>query len=342
MHPELLNRTPFAQSLLFLGGGNETSMFAVALVQATYRIGPDFELELLELQPEIEVAGKWNGEPGRSSCRLEPQVAYAKPSTDVVLLGHAVPEGGRPSTQVLVGVRLAGARKVAVVFGDRRLARGLVGMEISPAAPFERMPLTYERAFGGWDRRDADPARHTVERRNPVGVGFRDARLPACEETRLPNIEDPARLYKGYGDVPPPCGFGFLGPDWMPRAGYAGTYDQGWENTRKPHLPSDFDPRFFNAASSGLVMPTPLRGDEEVETVGLSASGPCRFKLPGVPPPRCAFAIRRREAAWHDTMLDTVVIDMDSRWVVMQWRGRQALPNGPHDLQALEIRAATA
>jgi hypothetical protein len=341
MHPRLDNQTPFAATILFLGGGNEAPLFAVALVQATYHLDEGKSLVLLRPQPSIDIAGQWHGDPAESSYRLEPQVAYGKLATDVVLIGHAIPEGGRPATELLVGLRVGALRKVALVSGDRQLVRGMAGLHITAPQPFERMPLTYERAFGGWDRRHADPARHVCERRNPVGVGYRDSRLPACEELRLPNIENPSRRYTGYGDTPPPVGFGFIGPDWLPRANLAGTYGATWDATRKPMLPADFDPRFFNAASPGLISEGYLQGDEEVVTLGLSPVPIPPFRLPGVPPPQCTFATHRAADVQRSTTLDTLVIDMDQRFVTLTWRCRLAMPRGPHQLSGLLVQASS-
>jgi hypothetical protein len=278
--------------------------------------------------------------------RLEPQTATAKLSTDVVLLGDAVAPGGRPVQRLnlglTVGLKDGPVGKQALVVGDRSLTPGLGGLLISEPQPFDRMPLVHERAFGGWDRRHEDPAQQRCEPRNPVGVGFRDKRLAPCEEPRLPNIEDPQRPYGGYGDTPNPCGFGFIAASWLLRAAFAGTYDADWDRDRKPSLPLDFDPRFHNAASPGLVMPSPLAGNEWMRVEGMSVSGPCRWQLPGIAAPWCAFSLRRQDRRTQRTALDTVIVDMNQRWLTLQWRARWPLPDGPHALQAIELRLPAA
>src|SRR5208337_4822029 len=97
-----------------------------------------------------------------------------------------------------------------------------IGVAITPPEPFERIPLVWERAFGGWDRSHADPAKHTCEPRNPVGTGFRQKHGHPEEGVRVPNLEDPRYPSRHYGDAPPPAGFGFTGPSWQPRAAFAG------------------------------------------------------------------------------------------------------------------------
>ena len=124
MHPRLDNRTPFAAVPLFIGGGNEAPLFAVLLVHGTWFLDEHSRLVPLERQPAVDIGGQWYGDPMVSSYRLEPQGAYRKPATDVVLLGHAIPEGGRPTLEMLVGIRVGTLRKVVLVVGDRRLTRG--------------------------------------------------------------------------------------------------------------------------------------------------------------------------------------------------------------------------
>ncbi len=67
----------------------------------------------------------------------------------------------------------------------------------------------------------------------------------------LPNLEDPADPLLRWGQIAAPAGFGFVSPDWEPRASLGGSYDETWRRERMPLLPGDFDRRFFNAASPG-------------------------------------------------------------------------------------------
>jgi hypothetical protein len=198
----------------------------------------------------------------------------------------------------------------------------------------QRIPLTWERAFGGWDR-TTDPPQ--LERRNPVGTGFRGRGGAFEEGKRLPNIEDPSGLLQAYGQVVTPVGFGFTSPDWLPRAGFAGTFDDGWRKERMPLLPRDFDRRFFNAAAPGLVAPGYLRGDEQVTVVGASPMGQLSFRLPAVPRPACTVVLALRPDQRVETQLDTVVVSTDDDRVYLTWRGHVALRNGPHDVRAIAV-----
>lgn len=332
----LVNDTPFAAQELFLTDEDGRDLLAV-VVKATYDLGPGGRPVLAEAQRPVDLAGTYHGDPETSSPRTEPEVAPFKPATDVVLVGHAHAPGPR-ATYVDVGFQVGPARTLARVFGDRVWYRRMGIESISDPQPFERVPLTFERAFGGWDRTPEDPDRHVVERRNPVGVGYHPTRHTVFTEgAPLPNVEDPRQPIRGYTDTPAPVGFGFTGPGWLPRASFAGTYDEAWVETRMPLLPKDFDRRFYNAAPPGQIAPGYLRGDEPVLVVGASAEGRLQFSLPGTPPPHCTLSTRTATGVVLPMTLDTVVVDTDDRQVVLLWRGHTTLPGGPHAIQELRV-----
>ncbi|NRF66444.1 DUF2169 domain-containing protein [Aquincola sp. S2] len=340
-HPALLNSTGLVLTPLALSD-EEGVPLVVPLIQGTWHIGVGGELRWLERQPEPAISGEWWGDPAVASMRLEPQVAFVKPvGTDVVLLGHAhAPHSG--ATEGQVGVRVGPVQKVVRVVGDRRLVRRIAGTAVTAPRPFERMPLRYERAFGGWDRRHADPDRHRCEPQNPVGVGFHDASLPAPEDAALPNFEDPAHPYTGYGDKLPPVGFGFIAPNWQPRIALGGTYDEAWSKTRKPLLARDFDRRFFNAGSPGLVTPGHLRGDETAVVIGAAPEGRVEFRLPARATPACWVETRARRRVALVPQLDTVLIDMDLRLLTLTWRAHMPARNGLHDVRSIELQIPSA
>jgi hypothetical protein len=335
--PEIENGTPFAFAPVFLAD-EEGRPLLVPLVKATFAIGPR-GLSLAEVQRDPALAGEAYGDPAETSWRYEPEGLLPKPATDVVLVGSAV--APRPGTSdMLVAFQVGPVRKGVRVLGDRAFFRAVGGVGLTRPVPFERMPLVWERAFGGWDRSHPDPARHACEPRNTVGTGFRGGGGRFEEGLRAPNLEDPARPLKGFGDRPPPAGFGFTSPGWEPRTKLAGTYDQRWEKERAPLLPLDFDPRFLQGAPAGQVAPGHLRGDEQVVVSGATAGGGLSFRLPGVPPPRVRAALAAGPGVRTSTALDTVIVDTDAGLVFLLWRGRIPLREGPHDVRALVVEGA--
>jgi hypothetical protein len=334
-HPAIENGTPFAVEPLFLAD-EEGRPLLVPLVKATYAIGAR-ALVLADEQVPVVPEGAPYGDPAESSYRYEPECAFAKPATDVVLVGSAVaPKAG--TTEMLVAFQVGPVRKGARVVGDRAFFKAAGSIGMSRPVPFERIPLMWERAFGGWDRSHPDPKKHDLEPRNPVGVGFRGGGSRYEEGLRCPNLEDPARPFKGWGDRPPPAGFGFTSPNWEPRARYAGTYDARWTKERAPLLPKDFDRRFLNAAAPGLVAPGYLRGDEPVVATGVSASGGLTFQLPGVAPPAVRVEHRGREDVKAATSLDTVIVDTDAGRVFLYWR-TQVRVREPTAVRTIEVIA---
>jgi hypothetical protein len=318
----LLNRTAFAAERAWTRDRNGAEVWLVA-IKGTYRIHEDGSTELTGKQTEVCKAPRFNDGPGESSLRYESDFALTKRGTDVLLHGHAYAPRGEAATAVLAGIKVADLSKVVRVCGDRIWEwRKLLGARISEPQPFTRMPLTYERAYGGWDRRLEDPLKHAVERRNPVGVGF------AVEEehlagTPLPNVEDPRQLIGSWTDRPPPAGFGPIASHWSPRLELAGTYDERWQETRSPLLAADFDERFYHCAPIDQQTQAPLRGGERVELTNLTPSGVMRFQLP-----RARLGLRTRFAnsgiVEHRPTLHSVIIEPDESRVMLVWHA--ALP----------------
>jgi hypothetical protein len=336
-HPEVENETPFTFEPLFLAE-EEGRPLLVPVLKATYDIKAT-GLALAEDQLPLNLAGEPYGKPGESSYRYEPECAWPKLATDVVLVGSAVaPRPG--TTEMVVGFQVGRLQKAVRVLGDRAFYKSLGSVEMTKPVPFERVPLQWERAFGGWDRSNPDQAKHSVEPRNPVGVGFRGSGTRFEEGLRCPNLEDPAQALKGWGHRVTPMGFGFISPNWEPRTKFAGTYDAVWERTRKPLLPKDFDRRFFTAASAGLAGPGFLRGDETVTASGVTRAGAVSFRLPGAVELRVEVQRPNQADSPVPLALDTVVVDTDAAKVFLFWRGQLVLRREPLEVRAMRVRSA--
>jgi hypothetical protein len=331
-HAEVENETPFALEQLYVSDEDGHPLL-VLVVKATYDIRAQ-GLQLAEEQVPVNLAGEPWGEPGESSYRYEPECAFFKPATDVALIGHAYPPQ-KNATEALVALRVGPLKKVVRVVGERTWYKSLGRVAATKPLPFEKVPLTWERAFGGWDK--TDPSRPAFEPRNPVGRGFRASARHFEEGLLLPNLEDPEKPLREFGQGVTPVGFGFTSPHWQPRAAHAGTYDEAWDETRKPMLPKDFDRRFFNAAAPGLVAPGYLKGDEPVVLLQASPRGRLAFTLPGQPPP--TVTVHLEEATSPTMHLDTVIFDTDAHQALLLWRGFVPLDRGPHDAKSIELRS---
>ncbi len=272
---QLDNRTPFAAERGWVRDRHGAEVWLVA-VKCTFDIGADGTTRPSPQQPPVLRLPAYNAEDGRSSIRFEHDLVLTKVTTDTIVAGHAYAPGGRPVTQLDVGFRVGPVQKMLKVFGDRRwTARG----PSSPAA-FAKMPLVYERGFGGVDPQSEHPDRDFYWP-NPVGVGFAVA-TEHLADSPLPNIEYPDQLIAGRKDRPRPAGFGPIAGHWQPRVGLAGTYDDQWMKQRQPLPPDDFDDRFFQCAPPDQQAPAPLRGGEPVILYRLTPSGELRCTLPTI------------------------------------------------------------
>lgn len=324
---QLKNTTPLSAALaVYPDPKGVDTLYAV--VKATFLLGPQLALAPQPIAPTV--ADEYHGDPSSSSLKHASDMLPCKPTTDVIVIGHAHPPGGRPAGQTAVRVTVAERQKTALVLGNRTWKRG--GAPSSPE-PFEKMPLTYERAYGGSHR--AGPQGPLVaEEQNPVGCGFLGRRsADDMVGAPVPNIEDPKQPLSRCGDTPPPVGFGPVAPGWGSRRRYAGTYGAAWQRTRAPYLPSDFDPRFFNVAPPDFIFDRYLQGGEPVQLLGFSPAGPFEFALP-----KPSVTVRFKMAGTLHTppaQLDTVAILTDVAAVTMTWRA--ALPCGRQVLKVEEV-----
>jgi len=287
-------------------------------VKGTFTIRPDGTCAPAEVPLPMTYADVFHGEPGLSSIRHECDFALRKPSCDVVLNGHAYAPGGEPVPQLDATLEVGPVRKTVRVFGDRAWEGGILRRFVATRPqPFTKMPLLYERAFGGSDQLDPDPKNHGHELRNLVGVSYHRRKRDEIAGTPLPNLEDPARPVNSPTDTPPPMAFGFVCRNWQPRLSYAGTYDQRWLDEKFPFLPDDFDDRHHQGTAEDQQCPH-LRGGERVRLTNLTPEGLLEFDLPTT-----GIVGRMVWTGYEEDLrgvLDTVVLEPDERRVVLVWR----------------------
>jgi hypothetical protein len=315
---QLLNKTPFAAERTVLQDRNGRDLLVV-IVKQTFAIRLGEPPVIADEPVPIQAADAYYGEPGESSVRLESDFAPGKPGTDVVLIGHAYAPRGR-TEQVDVQLEVGSLRKTCRVTGDRYWRRLLGGLRASAPEPFERMPLVYERAFGGHDVSAKKEKHREMESRNLAGCGLiaKGSKLNVSD-VALPNIEDPAQLVTRRKHRPVPAGFGFLCRHWEPRLSYAGTFDAAWEEKRAPLLPTNFDERYHNGAHPDLISQGHLQGGEPVRIENASPHGTLQLTLPRILP-RIRLAATRGEPITLQPAFDTLVFEPDEERFTMVWR----------------------
>ena len=307
------NRTPFAADKIVLP--DKDGQEAVLIVaSASFGRAADGSLELLGEQTPPRVADVFTNPDAaaRSSIRYEADIALEKPLVDVLLNGDAYARGGRPATSVPVRLSVGDIRKELLVTGDRSAS------DMAAPAPFVSMPIVYERAFGGTAVSGDDPPKYAVDRRNPIGIGFRGARsADAAVRSELPNIEYLRSRMSSASDTVEVAGFGAVGRGWTPRIEHAGTYDDAWLKQRWPLLPADFDAKHYQAAPADQQSAS-LQGGEAVQLVNLTPDGLWEFRLPVVTVPLLLmFSDRSKRLRLR---LDTVMLEPSLGRVTMTLR----------------------
>jgi hypothetical protein len=321
---QLLNLTPFAAALAPCqdpDGGD----LGVAVVKATFRFGARGEVAPAppDAQLPVQLADLHFGDPATTSLRYATDVSPAKPGTDVAVGGHVY---GRGRREVEAGFRIGSVEKVVVVSGPRVWAGGFP-VAIAGPVPFDRLPLRYEHAFGG--AYEEEGRGRVAWPENPAGVGFARA---VVDRAPLPSIEHRSGRYRSLKDRPASAGLGFVPPGWKARARFAGTLDAAWERSRRPLLPLDLDPRYWNTVPQDQVLHPKLAGGERLvlsnvhpEAAAVAVVIP-RLEL------TATFRVREAETALPMTA-DTLLVEPDQGRLAITWRA--ILPLGD-DLRRLK------
>jgi hypothetical protein len=231
----------------------------------------DNGLQLRDEQLPLQMTDEYVGEPGRSSLVTPSDLIPYRERTDVIVTGEAMAPGGKPTDRWLAELQVGNIYKAVQITGPRQWHhRAITGWEPGNIEPTRSVPLLYEHAFGG-ERPIEDHEKRDVWWPNPVGCGFVGRRKWNKDEVHpVPQLlvreesisGPPGRNYQT-------ANFGPIPGDWAPRVGRIGTTDEAWRKQVAPHLPKDFDMRYFNCAPDDQQSDGYLRGNEEVAMMGL-------------------------------------------------------------------------
>lgn len=286
-------------------------MHLTAVVKAQFAMRPDHPMEVVDAPQLVARDVHEDDDPTRSLIEASDMVPF-RPKADVWLRGHAQTPG--PPVSVLLA-RLALYRKqqalldkVLQVVGDR--AHG----EAAPQ-PFERMPLVYERAYGGIGHED-----------NPVGRGHEGSARP-------PNLLVP------HAGQTTAC-FAPVSPYWQSRRKHlAGSARPAGSVLA---VPEGVTWPYFQAAPADQQLAY-LRGGEWLVLDGLDATA---VRLQSRIPKLTAELrlIRRADDDVGDRLAvvaDCLAIDTDARICTITWRGSVSVRGDESPAQWL-IAAALA
>lgn len=301
----------------------------VTVIKATFELDARGEVHLADEQAPIRVVDELHDpESPHSSLRFSADIVLEKCGCDVVVIGDAV--APKPAPYLLAGVRVRDRMVTLHAYGPRVYYDALLSIGVGPSEPVSRVPITYERAYGG-----ASSDHALVDWRNPSGVGVATASR-ALVDQRAPQLEHPGRPHRSSLDRHAPVGFGPIPPHWLPRREYAGTFDDRWQATRLPLFPADYDPRFGNCAHPDLQFETHLRAGEAIDVIGMSLS-PLRFAVPNLPLEVVGrYSTGERMAVMP--VMDTIVILPERRRVELVFRTAHRLGRSKRKLRELVVR----
>lgn len=281
------------------------------VVKAAFVIVPEGPMALAEPEAIITAEVHHGGSVARS-VRLTADNAPRVPQPEVLLTGSAcAPEG---QTVHSMSVRLALFREAALL--DKTL---YVYGDDGGAAPFERIPLVYERAYGGLG--------FTA---NPLGTGI----LELASKPNLLHRERAAEVA---------C-FAPIARTWPQRRRLVSPAARKGLDAPLMEIPDDLDWSYFQASPADQRVAR-IVGDEWVVLEGMSATMPrLRSRLPSA---RALAVVHGAsdlpgsglsEGGRLDLVADTLRIDADRLGCTVVWRGDFAVA-GEEALAALRIYA---
>lgn len=309
--------------------------FCVLVAKATFDILPNGTTRLADEQLPFVFADEHHDAPGLSSLKYESEFAPWKPRADVLLVGEACAPAGQRVQSMLVGLVAGQVRKAIRVTGNRVWKRGIARITSTQPEPFIRMPLLYERAFGGSDHTHNNPAQHATYEENPVGVGFhKNANAAVLDGTPLPNLEDPRTPVDSPRGLYTPKAYTPVGRSWMPRRAFAGTYDEQWMNQQFPFLPLDFDDRYFQSTPADQQTHH-LQGGEEILCTGMRPDGQLRCAVPRLRVD--TLALYKDHEVAQQAVCDTLILEPNVPRLSLLWRTAFPLTRRVADLREIIV-----
>ncbi|PIE89590.1 MAG: hypothetical protein CR997_10265 [Acidobacteria bacterium] len=195
-------------------------------------------------------------------CELYPKKEF----TDVILRAHVYPPGYQSVSVLDAGIEISKRQCGIRVFGQRNIKIEGGRVSFSSPEPFQKVPLTWEEAYGGHDLHNEDTGDvwdlknfsesfnkdlHFLNfnryRRNPLGKGYLMKLKPEHHGTPLPRVEmahdllTPERLqsphYLDWHFQPIPACFDWRHYNWFPRTAFLAEKLLGKMNELVPQKP---------------------------------------------------------------------------------------------------------
>lgn len=330
---ELLNESGW-NAHMFRGVVDDDLMIGTVVLRSGFVVGGNGALKALAHAPQIRLEDE-DTEHGF----FEHDGVPKKDGVDVMVFGAAYAPSGR-TTDMRVSVTVNDRVFPIHVIGDRRWrlhprvdvrdamrreANGTFDPEaatMTEPEPFEVMPVTWSRAFGGQAETTAGPVPWPA---NPEGRGV-VLSVERLHCALLPNLEDPTAPIRTWLDRPRPACFASLPRSNPARLERGASVDEDLQLTLNAKL--------FNAADDRLVFPALHPGSGFV-VEGMASHGTFAFELPHAPwELDVALGDRRASVPVH---LDGIELWPEQRSVVLVHRGPFRYRIHPQELRSARL-----
>ncbi len=199
---------------------------------------------------------------------LPNELHYGRQAVDIFVFGKAHAPESKALNAMQVQVACGQLDYRIDVIGDRQWVRNSAGtLHPSAPQPFQSMPLSSDRAYGGKAIMDGLEIPYQM---NSVGRGY-SLDEKTAEGTPLPNLERPGEHVEKWDDQPEPGCF------LMPPASSLGQDKRFKMDDNMPVAPT---PLLFQSAVPDLIIPPDLLGSS-LHFKGFSPDGEICYPLPG-------------------------------------------------------------
>lgn len=265
---KLTNATPLPAEVVV--GEPEQPGFRAGMVvaKATFLFDPHGRTQLDDQNPIPILA---NDEPTEFGLMPRDDFLRQQRALEVMFLGCAHAPEQRPVESLRVILGVGDVWRELMVFGDRKWVR----RSISRPEPFVRMPMGWDRAFGGSAEVmiDEDSFLTVGDPNNRVGKGFdpepaareaaKQLRAPApypivSPERSLPNIERGDRLISRWTDAPAPSSWATVPLDTAMQA--LRTFDLPPDHTMPEDVEAALSEGRWLRAVPEWIIPIPAAG----------------------------------------------------------------------------------
>jgi hypothetical protein len=271
------------------------ALLLACVARRTYTFSPTGKLTLADTQSPLTLEPVLSDHPIDACAKLEDDTDLCAPkeATDIVVRGTA--HARKKAKELFIAVALGKAVRRLRVTGERRVEVAPDGgVKFTPAEAFERLPLSLDVAYGGYDEfaqdRLAPPLQEHIYLlghkpvglfaypRNPSGTGYCiDVERARANGAKLPRIEDPSdaltpeRFFvpvpEAWMDAPIPGQIGFLHHASYPR--FVRLFGD-----ILPHLPPQRKIREIDLGCGADLESLAKLGQGEVHPRGLQSASP--------------------------------------------------------------------